>query len=357
MTGRPEIQQHLDDAVDPRHFLEEHRGVLSPTRLVPELALHELHRAADGRERVADLVGQADGHLARRRQCLAAAHLRLELAEPRDVAHDGDGGGDRPAPSRQRSRHEAHVHRAAVGTLDHGGGLGAALAGGERVGQVPHEGRLGREDLLEGTAGHATRGTAEELLGRRVPQDDPEIRVHADERVRQPAHQRLVVEHGVHQASARSGMAFMVNGARSPASSRSLPAAAIIAALSVQSRAGGHEELPAAVCALALERLAAQVRVGGDAAGQDHAPGADPPARPWRVCLTSILTTVAWKDAAMSATSPCERLPGAANVQRHRRLDAAEGEVERAVAHAAVGKRMAFGSPPRAARSMAGPPG
>src|SRR5574341_49923 len=35
----PEVQQHLDDAVDPGHLLEEHRRVLTPARLVAERAL------------------------------------------------------------------------------------------------------------------------------------------------------------------------------------------------------------------------------------------------------------------------------------------------------------------------------
>ena len=82
----PQVEQHLDDPVDAVHLLEQHVGVLAPARLVAELALQELHGAADGAERVADLVGEADGHLAGRGQRLAAAHLGLELAQPRDVA-------------------------------------------------------------------------------------------------------------------------------------------------------------------------------------------------------------------------------------------------------------------------------
>src|SRR5882762_837294 len=94
---------------------------------------------------------------------------------------------------------------AAVEPLDDGGGLGAALAGGQRVGQVAHEGRFGGKDFLEGAAEHAPGGAAQQVLGRRIPQDDAQLRVHAYEGVRQPAHQPLVVERvGHHQASARS---------------------------------------------------------------------------------------------------------------------------------------------------------
>ncbi len=61
---------------------------------------------------------------------------------------------------------------------------------------MPHEGCLRWKNFLESASGHAPGGTAEEVLGGRVPQDDPEVGIHADERVRQAAHQRLVVEPG-----------------------------------------------------------------------------------------------------------------------------------------------------------------
>ena len=48
--------------------------------VVAELALHELHGAADGGERVPDLVGEPHRHPPHRRQRLAAAHLGLEPA-------------------------------------------------------------------------------------------------------------------------------------------------------------------------------------------------------------------------------------------------------------------------------------
>ena len=75
-------------------------------RLRAELALQQLDGAADGAERVADLVGEADRHAAGGRQGLAAPHLRLELADPREIAHDGHRRlgtaprGRRAAPSR-----------------------------------------------------------------------------------------------------------------------------------------------------------------------------------------------------------------------------------------------------------------
>ena len=220
--GAPDVQQHLDDAVDAGHLFQEHGRVLAPPRLVAQLALHELRGAADGRERVADLVGEPYGHLPRRGQSLPAADLGLELAQARDVAHHRHRRDDGAAASGERRRDHAHVHGTAVEPLDDGGGLGPALAGGQRVGQVAHEGCLGGEDFLEGAAEHAPGGAAQQVLGRGIPQDDAQLGVHAHEGIRQPAHQPLVVERMAHhQASARSGTAFRVRGARSPASSRS----------------------------------------------------------------------------------------------------------------------------------------
>ena len=93
--GPAEIEQHLDDPVDPVDLLEEHVGVLAPARLVGELAPQELDGAADGAERISDLVGEAHRDLPGRGQRLAPAHLGLELVQPRDVAHDRDRGLDR----------------------------------------------------------------------------------------------------------------------------------------------------------------------------------------------------------------------------------------------------------------------
>src|SRR6185503_13540124 len=91
-----------------------------------------------------------------------------------------------------------------------------------------------RIDLLEHAAFHAPRRALGELLGRGVPEHHAQRLVHRDDRVGQPRQHRLEVH-----ASARSGTALSVSGARSPAASRALPAAVIIAALSVHRRGGG----------------------------------------------------------------------------------------------------------------------
>src|SRR5439155_26375938 len=81
-------------------------------------------------------------------------------------------------------------------------------------------------------------------LGGGVREDEPQARVHGDHRVGQAGADRLII-HGdgalipSADASSISGSAFMSSGARSPAWSRSVPAAVIIAALSVQSPGGG----------------------------------------------------------------------------------------------------------------------
>ncbi len=59
-----------------------HVRVLPQPGLPRQLAREQLHGAPDGAERIADLVGEAHGHPARRRQGLAAPNLRLELPQP-----------------------------------------------------------------------------------------------------------------------------------------------------------------------------------------------------------------------------------------------------------------------------------
>ena len=100
-------------------------------------------------------------------------------------------------------------------------------------------------DLFQRPADRAPRRASEELLGGWIPQHDAEVLADAHHGVGQPRQERLVVQPAhrreprrlgrIIHARGRSGWAFIVSGARSPASSRSFPAAAIIAALSVQS--------------------------------------------------------------------------------------------------------------------------
>ena len=137
--GATQVEEHLDDAVDPRHFLEEDRGVLAPARLVAQLPLHELHRAADGREGIANLVGEAHCHLACRGQRLSPPELGFELVEARDVAHYRYRGLDGAAPAGQGRGDHAHPHGPTVRRLDHRRRLGPALSRGEGVREVPHQ--------------------------------------------------------------------------------------------------------------------------------------------------------------------------------------------------------------------------
>jgi len=83
-----------------------------------------------------------------------------------------------------------------------------------------------------------------------------------------------------------------VSAARSPAASRAVPAAVIIAALSVQSRGGGMCSPDPVLRGLGEQRRA-QRAVGGHAAGKHHPLHPDASARPHRLAHQHILTPVA----------------------------------------------------------------
>ncbi len=81
-----EVQKHLDDPVDPVDFFGENRRVLNPSGFVPQLPPEELDRAADGAQRIADLVGQPHRHPSHGGQRLPTPHVIFELAEPGHVS-------------------------------------------------------------------------------------------------------------------------------------------------------------------------------------------------------------------------------------------------------------------------------
>ena len=192
--GPSEVEQHLDDPVDAVDLFEEHVGVLPPPRLVAELALQKLDRTSDCAQRVPDLVGEADRDLARCRQRLAPAHLGFELMEPRDVAHDRDRGRHRATASGQRGSDDAHVDGPAVRHLHQRLGFRPTFSRGQRVAQMSNERRRGGKDVLEGAPEDAARGAAEQGLGGGVPKRDAQAFVDADDSVREPRQERLVVE-------------------------------------------------------------------------------------------------------------------------------------------------------------------
>ena len=115
---------------------QEHVGVLAQPRLRAELARQELYGAADGAERIADLVGQAHGHAARRGERLAPPHLSLELTDPRKVAQDSHRGLDCAVTTEQRRRDHAHRHPPAVDRVEQRLGFGPTLAGGDRLAEA-----------------------------------------------------------------------------------------------------------------------------------------------------------------------------------------------------------------------------
>src|SRR5439155_1491839 len=149
LDGPRQVEQHLDDAVDAVDLGEEHVRVLAPPRVGPELALQELDGAPDGPERVPDLVGEADRHPTGSGERLAPPHLRLELADPRQIAQHGDGALDAPVAREERRRDEAHGHPPALAAVHESLRLRAALSGRDRLAEAAHDGGVGGENLLE----------------------------------------------------------------------------------------------------------------------------------------------------------------------------------------------------------------
>ena len=242
--GPAQVEQHLDDAVDPVDLLRS-TSVYSP------------HRASSPSSRFRSCTAPRMAPRGFRISwaspiaiCPAAASV-----SPRRISASSwcrrvmsrmtaTAAVHRAALPRERRRDDAHVHPSPVGGLDQRLGLRAALARRQRIAQVADERRVGGEHLLEGAAEDAARRPTEQRLRRRVPEDEAQPLVDADNGVGQvpPGAPRS------RTASARApslnrapgrAPAFMVSGARSPASSRSWPAAAIIAALSVQRRREG----------------------------------------------------------------------------------------------------------------------
>src|SRR5581483_131084 len=221
----------------------------------------------------------------------------------------------------------------------------------ERLGEAAHHGGSTGEDVLHQPPLRAARGAAGELLGGGVPEHHVQPGVDGDDRVGKAREHRLVV----HGARARSGTALRSRPARSPAARRAVPAAAIIAALSVHRRGGG-------MCRRRPRSAAAAPR-----AARSAPLAATPPVRTIRgtpsasaartVLPTSMRTATAWNEAATSAT--CASESGAC---RFTYCDTAVliplKENSRAPkAMCAMGKAMAAGSPARAVRSTIGPPG
>src|SRR5262249_20858187 len=172
----------------------------------------------------------------------------------------------------------------------------------QRLGESTNERRARGQNFLQDAALGPPRGAARELFRGGVPEDHVERAVHGDDGVGKAGEHRLEI----HAARVRSGTAFMSSGARSPARSRSVPAAAIIAGLAVPWRGGGGGRGRRTRCSSASAASAAR---SGPLA-------ATPPVRTtrfvprWRaarsVRRTSIFTTAAWNDAATSATSASE---------------------------------------------------
>src|SRR5437899_2371268 len=133
------VEQHLDDAIHAIDLGDEHLRVLAKTRIRTDLATQQLHGAADRAERIAHLVGEPDRHPSGRGQCLAPAHFRLELMDPRDIAQHDDSGLDLSVTTAERCGDDRDGHPAAVDALDEALGLGAALTSRDRLAEPAHD--------------------------------------------------------------------------------------------------------------------------------------------------------------------------------------------------------------------------
>src|SRR5262249_56981058 len=100
---------------------------------------------------------------------------------------------DLAAAATERSRHDRDRPAPAVGALDDALGLGAALAGDKCLAQPAHDRGVRREHLLDVAALRAPRRALGEHLGRGVPEDDAQIGVDRDHRVREAGEDGLVV--------------------------------------------------------------------------------------------------------------------------------------------------------------------
>jgi len=146
-----------------------------------------------------------------------------------------------------------------------------------------------------------------------------------------------------------------------PARSRSMPAQAIIAALSPHSAGGGATKAnPAAAHsasrAVRIARLAA-TPPAATSVGAASGSSAKNRARARATRSASAPVTAAWKEAQKSATSRSDSGASAAAVWRTAVFRPEKEKSGRAAPFIGLGKAKRRGSPARAARSTLGPPG
>src|SRR5213596_3595421 len=111
----------------------------------------------------------------------------------REVAQHDDGGFDRAVATAQGRGDDRDGHPALLAPLHDALGLGAALAGGERLPEPAHDGGVGREDLLDVAPLGAPRRALGEHLGRGVPEDHAEVAIDRDHRVGEAGQDRFEV--------------------------------------------------------------------------------------------------------------------------------------------------------------------
>ena len=132
-----------------------------PAELVPQ----ELGHAPDRPERIPDLVGEGERHLAERGEPLPAPDLGLEGADPRQVPQHGDRAAQLTARAVDGRRQHAHRDRAPVGGRDLRLRLGPALGQADRLARCRISRASGAQALGQGPLERARRRPPDERLG------------------------------------------------------------------------------------------------------------------------------------------------------------------------------------------------
>src|SRR5262249_19007614 len=164
-----EAAELLDAAVQPVDLADDHVGGLDLGR-VAQVRAQELGGALDATERVADLVREAEGDGAQRRQVVGAPGGRVERALQGEIVQHQDGAAQLAllvVHRRARSAHRDPGPPRAQPDLA-APACQAALEGRERQLRQPGVRGSAAEELLDGTADRLGCCDADEVLGGRV---------------------------------------------------------------------------------------------------------------------------------------------------------------------------------------------
>src|SRR5262245_24611560 len=183
--GRPgQLEEPLDDLVDTlqlaRHYAHEPLAIV----LVVEPPAEVAAEGQDRGQRVLDLVRQPGGEGAERGEAVRAAELALEVAHGGEIAEHGNDTEVLPIAALERRRAQLDGQRGPGAPAQRQRDVGDRRAAGEGLHQdVAHLRRPGEDLRAVAPDGLAGEEPAEQLGGR-VDGDDPAIKVHRDDAVR-----------------------------------------------------------------------------------------------------------------------------------------------------------------------------